>query len=46
MEGIRLMTHLSMELEDGKTNELNKIVKPFTELLQLVAKIKEDRPQE
>jgi hypothetical protein len=44
MEGIRFMTHLSMELEDGKMDELNKIVEPFTELLQLVSKIKEDTP--
>jgi hypothetical protein len=33
-----------MELEDGKMDELNKIVEPFTGLLQLVAKIREDTP--
>ena len=44
MEAIRLTTFLRMELEDGKMDELNKIVEPLTELLQLVAKIKEDAP--
>jgi hypothetical protein len=42
MEGIRLMTYLRMELDDGSMDELNKIVEPLSELLQLAVKIKED----
>jgi hypothetical protein len=44
MEGIRFITQLSMELEDGSMDELNKIVEPLSDLLQLVAKIKLDAP--
>jgi hypothetical protein len=38
------MTHLRMELEDGSMHELNKILEPLSELLQLVSKIKHDAP--
>jgi hypothetical protein len=41
---IRYITQLRMELEDDSMDELNKIVEPLTDLLQLVSKIKEDAP--
>jgi hypothetical protein len=44
MEGIRFITQLTMELEDGSMDELNKIVEPLSDLLLLVSKIKEDAP--
>ena len=45
MEAIRFITQLSMELENGSMDELNEIVAPLTNLLELVAKIKEDAQQ-
>ncbi len=41
MTAIRYVTQLSMELDNGNMDELNRIVEPFTELLQLVSALKE-----
>ena len=44
IEAIRYITQLRMELGEGGMDELNKVVEPLTDLLKLVAKIKENAP--